>query len=535
MDTGNDSDFLSVLHSAKPPIVYRANTQDVMAVQGVLLDNEYRLPLRLDPDDVVVDVGAQVGCFLVAVLERGARACYSYEPDPANWPLLVANGGKYGDRAVLRQQAVWGGTAPNRGTLSLSQFPAPYTAMSHCTARGEDLPEAVKVEVQAVSLEAVLREAAAASPRGRVRLLKLDCEGAEYPALLTCDPAVLALVDEIVGETHTLPETANEDCKLPDGRIPDYTDLVGFLSSQGFHAESVPQEAPQKNRWLFARRHQSRQAAKVAFYRFPYGNSESPDCTDWLIETALKCSQDPRVSETWFCRLDGTPITHCRQVAVEHARSMGADLLVMLDNDMQPDLGLKGKHPDPRAKPFWDTSFDYWWQYHSGPTARPAMIGAPYGGPPPHCNMYVFLWRQRQNEAQDTELWLKQYEREEAALLSGIQPCAALPTGVILVDMRVFDLVPTPWFYYEYPDARALKKISTEDVTFSRDASLAGAAVLCNWDAWAGHWKRYLVGRPRAITPDEVPYKFKEAVLQELRQERAGTHRVLDTDFHRSC
>ena len=60
-----------------------------------------------------------------------------------------------------------------------------------------------------------------------------------------------------------------------------------------------------------------------------------------------------------------------RNLCVEDAKHNKADFLVMIDNDMSPDL--KGE------KPFWDTS----WDSILKPENQPCIIAAPYCGPPP--------------------------------------------------------------------------------------------------------------------------------------------------------
>jgi len=107
--------------------------------------------------------------------------------------------------------------------------------------------------------------------------------------------------------------------------------------------------------------------------------------------------------------------------------------------------------------------------------------------------------------------------------MSGIQECAALPTGLIMYDMRCFDVTEPetdkdhPWFYYEWTDKYAANKASTEDVTMTRDLSLTGATklgynpVLCNWDAWAGHWKPKCVGKPVVMDAKSVGQKLRMA------------------------
>jgi hypothetical protein len=245
---------------------------------------------------------------------------------------------------------------------------------------------------------------------------------------------------------------------------------------------------------------------KVAFARFPFGQVDHPDVTDWLVSTVIKAKADPEISEVISLRKDDTPITMTRNLCVRNALRQNVDFLLMVDNDMAPDRELmKG---DPEAKPFWDTT----WQFMKKRGA-PCIVAAPYCGPPPISNIYVFYWGNWQNWEQNPQPdhRLEQYTRNEAAQMTGIQPVGALPTGLILIDMRIFDKLKPPWFYYEWKDEYADQKASTEDVTFSRDLGLLGIDVFCNWDAWAGHWKRICVEKPRRIFADQVSEKFKEA------------------------
>jgi hypothetical protein len=147
--------------------------------------------------------------------------------------------------------------------------------------------------------------------------------------------------------------------------------------------------------------------------------------------------------------------------------------------------------------------------------------------------------------------------------MTGIQHCAALPTGLIMFDMRAFDLtepkakqaglldrlmapieqqfsdkVPVTlaqtrefaqrcldakqdaensWFYYEWTDQYQSEKASTEDVTATRDIASHGTLELgynplrVNWDAWAGHWKVKCVDKPVRITSEDVNTKLIRA------------------------
>lgn len=268
---------------------------------------------------------------------------------------------------------------------------------------------------------------------------------------------------------------------------------------------------------------------------FSYGgngglSSEHPDVRNWLLQTVPKMQSDPRVSDVQLIDIADTPITMSRNKAVVKAREGNFDLLLMIDSDMR----LDACNGSDSAKPFWQTSFDAIYEHYD---KGPLVIGAPYCGPPPCENVYVFRWRcEESNNPNPCDASLEQYTREEAHDQGGIKPVAALPTGLILFDVRIFDvtdpnhqyesflargypekearILTQSWFYYEWNDIYAGTKASTEDVTATRDMSMVGYQqlgynpVMCNWDAWAGHWKPKLVGKPVLITCEEVSERY---------------------------
>jgi len=73
--------------------------------------------------------------------------------------------------------------------------------------------------VPALPLEAVL----AAHNLGKVDLLKLDCEGAEYEILIGGSFSVLAKIDRIIMEYHDLDASHN------------HHRLISFLQDGGYH------------------------------------------------------------------------------------------------------------------------------------------------------------------------------------------------------------------------------------------------------------------------------------------------------------
>lgn len=276
----------------------------------------------------------------------------------------------------------------------------------------------------------------------------------------------------------------------------------------------------------------------ILICRAPYGgnggiSNEHPSIGDWLIETVAAMKSDPRIGDVKRVSIADTPITMVRNRFVEIGRKLGSDAILMVDSDQYPDYELE--QGDRTAKPFWNTSFDFLYEHWE---RGPCVIGAPYCGPSPKQNIYVFHWTQMRNETADNRVKLSQYTREHAAMMSGIQECAALPTGLILFDIRCFDLVEPPYFYYQYEGdgkrcdgcngqrpGKQTHKSATEDVSATRDISLAGQIkngynpVFCNWDAWAGHVKQEVVGKPRPIFVDGVSAKYEKAIRDGLNSD----------------
>jgi FkbM family methyltransferase len=166
----------------------RPNTCDRGIFIEVVLQNEYRLPPFFEPDDVIVDVGGHIGAFAYACLIRGAGKVITCEPEPGNLELLRKNLARFGDRVEIVPAAVW---PAGVSTPGLAPPVNPYdTCQFSMIFRDGGVP------VPTITLEKVLAQVGA-----HVRLLKLDCEGAEYDIL---DSSDLRRIQTICGEAHSV-------------------------------------------------------------------------------------------------------------------------------------------------------------------------------------------------------------------------------------------------------------------------------------------------------------------------------------------
>ena len=148
----------------------------------VVVENEYDLGLFM-PDDVIIDIGAHCGFFSIACANRGAREIYCFEPNPDNFALLAHNTSN-----LPGVQATRAGIWKERTRMSMYQPPGAKHSGGHSVARHD--PDGALF----LPLDDELRK------HKRVRLLKVDCEGAEYAILLNSQE--LHRVEEICGEWH---------------------------------------------------------------------------------------------------------------------------------------------------------------------------------------------------------------------------------------------------------------------------------------------------------------------------------------------
>jgi FkbM family methyltransferase len=225
---------------------FRSGTLDRLIFDGVVALDEYRLPERFEPDHVVVDVGAHIGSFAYAVVLRGGKHVWSIEPDRTNCAVAAEHLKPYVDQGSVRlmQAAVWS-SDPNDDALRFDgyhTFPRSYPGMEGIVNTGNgSVVWGLGQPVAKIAFDDVVDLVTNRGER-RVRLLKLDCEGSEWPIVLTSRR--LHLIDEIVGEFHEfggpfLEISENRPSNVHvfhSDRVAGFTieELVRVLSDAGF-------------------------------------------------------------------------------------------------------------------------------------------------------------------------------------------------------------------------------------------------------------------------------------------------------------
>jgi FkbM family methyltransferase len=207
----------------------RQNTIDRRLFREVVIQNHYQLPHRFESEDIVLDVGAHLGSFSYAALRRGAGRVFCCEPDAGNFALLETNLAPYGSRVQLRRAAVW------RSDQTVSQLHLDNPREAGNTGAIQVTDNQVGVPVPALAFDNLVRQATQCGTR-KIRLLKLDCEGAEWPILLTS--RTLHLVEAIRGEYHL-------GAYPPPFRVPGFDEyspglLARHIRGKGFDVQIQP-------------------------------------------------------------------------------------------------------------------------------------------------------------------------------------------------------------------------------------------------------------------------------------------------------
>jgi len=150
------------------PFCYRPGTTDLLVLEQVFLDGEYRVePIAPESIEYIVDLGSNIGVTAMFWSQRYPNACLVLvEPDPDNFRLLQRNTAAFADRCVLIQAAV----SDKRGETSFFRSDREY---GHSILKGDD--SVSEIVVKTLTVSDVLNKAGFP----RVDLLKMDIEGGE--------------------------------------------------------------------------------------------------------------------------------------------------------------------------------------------------------------------------------------------------------------------------------------------------------------------------------------------------------------------
>jgi FkbM family methyltransferase len=169
----------------------RKNTTDATVIKEVLTTTgtyqNRNVPLVIEPTDVWLDLGANIGTFSLLVLSRGARVV-AVEPEPDNIELLTMNLAANFDAGYeIVPKAVW--TDSRRVNFFLCRTPYnKYRHSLHMKYKRQS------IDVQAIALAELLES------HPDINAIKMDVEGSEMALLESITKQQVQNVNKLVFE-----------------------------------------------------------------------------------------------------------------------------------------------------------------------------------------------------------------------------------------------------------------------------------------------------------------------------------------------
>jgi FkbM family methyltransferase len=209
----------------------RPGTNDDVIYTHVVTRNEYRAPEDMS-GAVVIDIGMHVGAFSYLALTRGAAELHGFEPEASNYSRAVENLAPFGARVHLHNRAVW------RSDIAVPALHFWRSTDAANAGGGSLIWETDGPLVDAVPFDEVV-DAVTVNGRRGIGLLKIDCEGAEFPILLTSRR--LDCIERIVGEYHELCAELPRHVRIPGCSRFTVEILAAHLERVGFAVTLEPQ------------------------------------------------------------------------------------------------------------------------------------------------------------------------------------------------------------------------------------------------------------------------------------------------------
>ena len=172
-------------------IKIRVGSTDLMALTNVWMINEYDIEdFEINVNETGIDIGAHIGLFSLLVSQRCKTGkILSFEPVRENFNLLVSNLKLNHIENVLPFNMA---VSKNSGKLNLF-LNDDQSAHSNFSKSSES------ISVESTSLQKIFEENKIYS----CKLLKLDCEGAEYEIIDSLPSEYLNKIQNIVMEYHS--------------------------------------------------------------------------------------------------------------------------------------------------------------------------------------------------------------------------------------------------------------------------------------------------------------------------------------------
>lgn len=171
--------------------------------------------LPIEPDDIVVDIGANVGVFTIHAARKTRNIVFAFEPSPEHIKFLRKNTETNGfHNIVIHNYAVSDCSGTEK--FALAKRSGGHLFFNY--SAGGKLHNYNYIEVSTTTLERIIRD----NSLKQIDFLKLDCEGAEGQILQSTAKNQLRKIRKIAMEFHDNVSLLKHD------------EIVKLLEDQGF-------------------------------------------------------------------------------------------------------------------------------------------------------------------------------------------------------------------------------------------------------------------------------------------------------------
>jgi FkbM family methyltransferase len=179
----------------------------------------------LSANPTIIDIGANAGYFNIMLFSRISNAqVFAYEPIPSNYELFKKNislNPGLANQIHLFNKAVTG--TPTDFVELYMEAESDNSVIASIYADFDDQNKHT-IKVPAISIEQIINE----NKLGQIDLIKVDCEGSEYPILYAMPEPFWPKIKMLTIEVHNLDE---------EKRNVKY--LQAFLESKSFKVETA--------------------------------------------------------------------------------------------------------------------------------------------------------------------------------------------------------------------------------------------------------------------------------------------------------
>ena len=203
----------------------REGTSDRFIVDEIIRGNAYR-KLNIKPDDVIFDIGLNIGMFTILALKKGVKSIYSYEPEVDNFNLAESNIALNHNKNnyKLFKKAVIGNDDLKRNfSINVKKNKGAHSLVEK---KGRD-----SVEVGCINFNKIIE-------KHKPTVIKMDIEGGEYEIIKNANH--FKGVREFILEFH--------HAHLNDVYSREkYTEVIAILEK---HFENVIYRKETKKAWV---------------------------------------------------------------------------------------------------------------------------------------------------------------------------------------------------------------------------------------------------------------------------------------------